>query len=236
MIRLAMADANTIMRQQLCAYLGNKPGIQVIASVGDGGEALQVLRERGADIMVLDLAMPVMDGLEVLRRIQHSPEAEGLKVIVLSCMMRDQLIAQAMRLGAVYYMIKPFDRELLYQRIMQFGAEETPTQDGSSGRAARAGYQLRHQGIAVSSKGMRYLRAMPDLLPDSRGDDLFVTKRAYPEVARHFGVDASNVERAIRSSIESAWQRGAMQRAGWFGGPRRPTNSEFIARLMDELG
>lgn len=235
MIRLMMADSNVEARQQLGDYLGRCKGIEVIASVGDGGEAIRVLKEQTPDMLLLELAIPVMDGLEVLHTLRDDPQLKGLKVLVLSCMMRDHLIQQAMRLGAVYYLVKPCDHELVYRRIVEFAGPTDSPYAPTPSHAQRAGLLLRQQGISGASKGSRYLRAAIEAALASPSDSLRMTKQLYPEVARHFGTETHCVERAIRSSIESAWARGAMQRGGWFDGRRRPSNGEFLARILEEL-
>ncbi|MEA4898965.1 MAG: sporulation initiation factor Spo0A C-terminal domain-containing protein [Christensenellaceae bacterium] len=235
MIRLMMADNNADARRQLGDYLGQCRGIEVIASVGDGGEAIKVLKEQTPDLLLLELAIPVIDGLEVLRMLRGDPRLKGLKVLVLSCMMRDHLIQQAMELGAVYYLIKPCDRDLVYRRIVEFAEQGDSPCVPAPNRTQRAGSLLRQQGISGASKGSRYLRAAIETALASPGDGLRVTKQLYPEVARYFGTETHCVERAIRASIESAWARGAMQRGGWFEGCRRPSNGEFLARILEEL-
>lgn len=81
----------------------------------DGKECLSVLREKTADVCLLDINMPGMDGLEVLRRIKT--EHPGLKVVMLSAMAQESNVRQALQLGADSFVVKPFQAECVVERI-----------------------------------------------------------------------------------------------------------------------
>lgn len=81
----------------------------------DGKECLSVLREKTVDVCLLDINMPGMDGLEVLRRIKT--EHPGLKVVMLSAMAQESNVRQALQLGADAFVVKPFQAECVVERI-----------------------------------------------------------------------------------------------------------------------
>lgn len=81
----------------------------------DGKECLRVLREKTADVCLLDINMPGVDGLEVLRRIKT--EHPGLKVVMLSAMAQESNVRQALKLGADAFVVKPFQAECVVERI-----------------------------------------------------------------------------------------------------------------------
>ena len=74
----------------------------------------------------MDLIMPRKDGFMVLEELSHLEGAKKPKVIVLTGLGRDEFVIRALRLGASYYMVKPFDMQSLYARILDFAREDEP--------------------------------------------------------------------------------------------------------------
>ncbi|MGC8826942.1 MAG: response regulator [Anaerolineae bacterium] len=83
-------------------------GYQVLEA-GDGLEALQMVQRARPDLVILDIMMPRMDGLEVLRRLEADPETAGLPVIFLSVLTSEMDVIHGLEQGAVEYITKPFD-------------------------------------------------------------------------------------------------------------------------------
>lgn len=107
MIRLALADDQLLFRRGLVMLLRDMADVQVGFECGNGHELLTGLRDNPIDIVLLDLEMPVMDGISTLGHLRKDhPE---VKVIVLSTHNKEQFIAQAMDSGAAGYMLKSAD-------------------------------------------------------------------------------------------------------------------------------
>jgi DNA-binding NarL/FixJ family response regulator len=103
-LRILAADDHPLIRTGLVSYLETEPGLKVIAEAGNGEEALEKYRELRPDIVLMDLSMPVMDGLAATRAIlDEFPDA---KVIVLTTYGGDEDIYQALDAGAVGYLVK----------------------------------------------------------------------------------------------------------------------------------
>ena len=119
-IRVMMADDNAEIRDRLHRYLKTKPDIDIVGSACNGAEAECMLRRLNPDVLLLDLVMPEIDGLELMRRMQAQPGASAVQVIVLTSLMRDGIIRQAMLLGASYYMVKPFELPELLARLRTY--------------------------------------------------------------------------------------------------------------------
>ncbi len=101
--RILLADDHLIVRQALKALLEGE-GFSVVAEVGDGAEAVRVARERCPDVAVLDVSMPLLNGLEAAREIlQACPRA---KAILLTMHTGDQYVLDALRAGIKGYVVK----------------------------------------------------------------------------------------------------------------------------------
>lgn len=109
--RVILVDDHTIVRRGLAALLRSDGKFEIVAEAGDGEEALQRAKETEADLMILDLSMPRMNGLETIRRLTR--QSPRLGVLVLSMYDDEQFVGQALRDGARGYILKhAMDEEL----------------------------------------------------------------------------------------------------------------------------
>lgn len=115
MIRLALADDQLLFRRGLVMLLRDMEGVQVVFECGNGEELLTGMRDNPIDIVLLDLEMPVMDGIQTLGHLRK--EYPEVKVIVLSTHNKEQFIAQAMDSGAAGYMLKSADTDEIESAI-----------------------------------------------------------------------------------------------------------------------
>jgi DNA-binding NarL/FixJ family response regulator len=103
-VRILTADDHPLIRAGLVAFLATEPGLEVVAEVDNGEEALEKYRELHPDIVLMDLSMPVMDGLSATRAIlDEFPDA---RVIVLTTYDGDEDIHRALDAGAMGYLVK----------------------------------------------------------------------------------------------------------------------------------
>ncbi|GAA2803017.1 response regulator [Crossiella cryophila] len=107
-IRVMVVDDQQIMREGLVALLGLVEDIEVVADAGDGEQALALLAEHEVDLVLMDLRMPVLDGVEATRRITE--RFPGVGVLVLTTYADDESIADALRAGARGYLTKEAGR------------------------------------------------------------------------------------------------------------------------------
>ncbi|KQY91370.1 histidine kinase [Brevundimonas sp. Root1423] len=112
--RILIADDDPLLRALLVHRL-SADGYEV-HTAEDGGQALVAIREQQPDLIVLDALMPVMDGFELLRRIQADSLSDA-PVIMLTALKREQDIVGALQLGAADYLVKPFIPDELGQRV-----------------------------------------------------------------------------------------------------------------------
>ena len=249
-IRVLLADDNQSILQLLTDYFARKEDIEIVAAVADGGGILEEIREKQPDIVVTDVIMPRCDGFTVLEEIQKIEPAIRPKVIVLTGLARDDFIARAIRLGASYYMVKPFDMHLLYARITEIVRENEAQDAEVSGEAGTpqiksADEQITNLfltlGIPAHIKGYVYLRTAVHMVLENRDILNRITKELYPGVAQRFDTSASKVERAMRHAIEVAWSRGRLDTVNKMYGYKvfdaldKPTNGEFISCVAEKI-
>ncbi|MBD2775840.1 response regulator [Iningainema tapete] len=107
LIRVLLADNHTLLRAGLRAILKNIQGIQVVAEAGDGREALQLIADDQPDVVLMDIAMPDMNGLEATECVVK--EFPHVRVIMLSMHANEEYVALALRNGAISYVLKDAD-------------------------------------------------------------------------------------------------------------------------------
>ncbi len=103
-IQILIVDDHPVMCSGLSNILSTQPGMTVVGAVGSGSEALQFIVREKVDLMLLDLRMPGMDGISVLKALQRI--ADSPKVVVLTSYEQDEMIYQAIRSGAQGYVLK----------------------------------------------------------------------------------------------------------------------------------
>ncbi|HEY0455625.1 MAG TPA: response regulator transcription factor [Verrucomicrobiae bacterium] len=103
-ITVLLADDHTVVRQGLRALLEAEPDIRVCGEAENGRQAVQLVKKLAPDIIVLDVAMPVLNGVEATRQIGR--EAPGTKVLILSSYSDDEYVQQLIEEGATGYLVK----------------------------------------------------------------------------------------------------------------------------------
>ena len=254
-IRVVIADDNEEFVEILKDFLNQKDDIEVIGVAKDGEEALKIVSNIEPDILLLDIIMPQLDGIGVLERMNALPKKLKTNVIMLSAIGQDAIIQRTIMLGAEYYMIKPFDLELLAQRVREVKRGMIDSPKYANVQQKKVPYitenldsletsitNIIHEvGVPAHIKGYQYIREAITLAVKDMEVINSITKQLYPTLARKFKTTPSRVERAIRHAIEVAWTRGKMDvNNSMFGNTisaskGKPTNSEFIAMIADKL-
>ncbi len=114
-VRVVIADDHPILREGLRRLLEDEGGFRVVGQAADGAEAVRLARELQPDVLLLDLAMPRVSGLEVLRELAAS--ASGPRVLVLTVAIEDSQVVQALEMGARGVVLKEAATELLFKAI-----------------------------------------------------------------------------------------------------------------------
>jgi two-component system response regulator (stage 0 sporulation protein A) len=252
--RVLIADSNQDFCRLISEAFSHEGDLEVVGTAADGVEALSLITELRPDLLLMDLVLPKMDGLELLSRLPET--GVGCSVIVLSGFVNSQVIADCSARGADYFMSKPCNIPALLTRVRQLCGvcQLVPLKSASvdcrqSSPVSREDAELEavvtdiiHEiGVPAHIKGYQYLREAIILTIKDMDMINAVTKVLYPEVAKKFDTTPSRVERAIRHAIEVAWDRGDIEVLQKFFGytvsniKGKPTNSEFIAMIADCL-
>jgi two-component system NarL family response regulator len=122
-IQVLIADDHVTVREGLAAMIGRLPDMSVVAAAGNGAEAVDLWRKHRPDVTLLDLRMPVLDGVGALEAIRR--QDASARVIVLTTYDTDNEIARAVKAGARAYLLKGAEREELLECIRKVHAGET---------------------------------------------------------------------------------------------------------------
>ena len=118
-ITVLIADDNQEFSMTLATYLKNQDDMTVIGRAKDGNEALDMIPDLMPDVVLLDVIMPHLDGIGVLEKLNMIKMNKKPICIMLSAVGQDKITRRAVELGAEYYVVKPFDIELLITRIRE---------------------------------------------------------------------------------------------------------------------
>ncbi len=250
-IGVIMAEDDEGLRRLLGDYLEGESDMHLMGAHGDGIELIEALGSQSPDVLLLDVVMPRLDGIGVLERLRERGETPPPSILVLSAFGQEKITRRAGQLGADYFLLKPFDLEVLGRRIREAARGDAGSCSGMGRSTASLGeganpYQvvtevIRSVGIPPNIRGYRYLRSAVLRAVEDLGVMEAVTKELYPAVAEEFRTTPTRVERAIRHAIESACNRGharAMSEGLGFAPDAtkgKPTNSEFIALVADHI-
>jgi DNA-binding NarL/FixJ family response regulator len=106
MIRVVLVDDQALLRAGFRALIDAEDGIEVVAEASDGREAVDVVSQHVPDVVLMDIRMPGVDGLEATRRITSDPALEGVRIIILTTFDLDEYVFEAVRLGASGFLVK----------------------------------------------------------------------------------------------------------------------------------
>ncbi|MBW8484590.1 response regulator [Actinomadura parmotrematis] len=117
MIKVIVIDDQTIVRAGFAALLNAQPDITVVGEGGDGRDAVRLAAAERPDVVVMDIRMPHMDGIEATRRILAAPAAEGVRVLVLTTFDVDEYVYEALAVGASGFLLKDATAEELVSAV-----------------------------------------------------------------------------------------------------------------------
>ncbi|WP_425807817.1 sporulation transcription factor Spo0A [Desulfitobacterium sp. Sab5] len=168
-IRVLVADDNRELIEVLSEYINRQEDMQIAGVAYNGNEALDLIYREQPDVVVLDIIMPHLDGLGVLEKIQN--DIQKPHVIILTAFGQESMTQRAVRLGADYFVLKPFDLDTLGKRIRQLqGAESVNVNQASSMLVKNA---VNNSSIATSFASGN---SSSEGIPNSRNLEVEVTR------------------------------------------------------------
>jgi DNA-binding NarL/FixJ family response regulator len=194
-ISLLLADDHAVMRSGLANMLNSDPAFRVVGEAGDGPRALELFRHLRPDVVLLDVTMPGMDGIETLRRLRK--EHPAARVVMLSSSEADEDIVQSFRAGAVGYVSKAAQPEELSAAIVAVHAGNRVMSPGVERRLAE-----QSSGTSLSAREIEVL----NLLRQGMNN---------PDIARVLGISRHTVKihvAAILVKLEAADRTEAVTR------------------------
>lgn len=243
-LSILIADDNETLTDELSAYINIQRDMVTAAVASDGEEAWGLILETKPDVVILDMVMPKLDGMGVLKRIRELPDKP--LVIAYSVSALQRTVETAVSLGADYYLLKPQSCERVADTIRELTKPDTVNVKSSVPHKevdleTLVTEFIHELGVPAHIKGYQYIRTAIMMVVEDMDMLNYITKQLYPEIAHIYNTTASRVERAIRHSIEVAWTRGRPETMNEiFGytihtGKGKPTNSEFIAMVADRI-
>ncbi|MHB1315582.1 MAG: sporulation transcription factor Spo0A [Christensenellales bacterium] len=257
--RILIADDNRDFIALMASFISRYPEFEIVAEAHNGKEAILKIQEFQPDILLLDIIMPVLDGLAVLEQLQTMKLEKMPHIIAVTGLEQDKMIKKISTFDLEYILIKPFDFTTLIRRMKELGERGPKSQhaesiiisdrnytDRTTGQTEHIKYLQRKIsdilnmiGIPPSLKGFQYLREIITVSLEEDGLLKSVTKLLYPMVAEKYDTIPTRVERDIRHAIEVAWNKGRVDVLHKYfgytvdGDKGKPTNSEFIAMMID---
>ncbi len=186
-IRIVLVDDHAVVRSGLAQLLGGADDIEVVGLAGEGAEALAVVRDTRPDVVMMDLQMPGMDGVEATRRIVA--EGSGCEVVVLTSFSDSARIVAALDAGAMGYLLKDADPEDLLEGVRAVSRGESPLHPRVARQllAARGG---REPGVQLTPREAEVL-------------GLVRAGLANKQIARRLEIS----ERTVKAHLTSVFQR-----------------------------
>ena len=195
--RVLITDDHKVVRRGLRGFLERDQALEVVGEAGNGEEAVSMARRLGPDVVLMDLLMPVMDGVEATREIRRElPEVE---VVALTSVLEDASVTGAVKAGAIGYLLKTTDADELCEAI----------------KAAAAGQvQLAPEAAA---RLMREVRApeSPEALTERETEvlKLIAHGKANKQIARELFIDESTIKSHVHSILSKLSVKSRTQAA-----------------------
>ncbi|OZM80463.1 response regulator transcription factor [Pseudonocardia sp. MH-G8] len=215
-VRVLLVDDQALFREALATLLAVHDGIEVVGEAGDGDAALRASAELAPDVVLMDLRMPVLDGIAATRRLRV--EQPGVRVIALTTFDDDEDVFAALRAGAVGYLLKDVSSARLVEAVLAAARGESVLQP------------------SVAAKVVARFAQLPDAAPQPRPQPLVVPlSERELEVLRLLADGRSNREIAAALFLAEGTVKNHVTNVLAKLGARDRTQAALRARALDLL-
>jgi DNA-binding NarL/FixJ family response regulator len=199
-VRIIVADDQTAVREGLVTLLSTMPGVDVVGSAADGEEAVTLVGQLAPDVVLMDLRMPRVDGIEATRRVRAAHP--DIQVVVLTTYADDESILDALRAGAIGYLTKDAGRDHI-RRAIEAAADGLAVLDPS----VKA--RLLHAAQLPPSASIQ----LPDSLTEREGEvlRLIAAGKSNTEIASHLFVREATVKTHVNHIFAKTGSRDRAQ-------------------------
>jgi DNA-binding NarL/FixJ family response regulator len=186
MISVLLVDDHAVLRAGLAGLLEGQEDITVIAHVSDGRQGADLARELRPDVALVDLAMPVIDGIETTRRIREL--APGTRVVILTAFSDRQQILGALDAGAVGYLLKDAEPEEIIRGVRAAAADQAPLHPKAAQTLLNR--EMPETTRTLTPREREVLRLVADGLPNK-------------QIARRLGIAEKTVKAHLTNVFEA---------------------------------
>lgn len=248
MIKVLIVDDNELSRDMLRESLQNEADIDIAATASDGMDAALKIEELRPDIVLVDLVMPRLDGIGLVKKIKDEMDNESPSFIMISGVSDEIAIKRAFSNGISYYIIKPYNTEELVALIRELGNYVNQENDSiiintdnntnnKKTKLKKIFELLNAYGMSSRLKGYDYIVKAVEMALEEKNISSAMTKQLYYTLSREFDTSYGSIERNIRYAIQKGFDKASsnLPEKLNFLKERRHKNLEFIAAIASYI-
>lgn len=248
MIKVLIVDDNELSRDMLRESLQNEADIDIAATASDGMDAAVKIEKLRPDIVLVDLVMPRLDGIGLVKKIKDEMENEAPSFIMISGVSDEIAIKRAFSNGISYYIIKPYNTEELVALIKELGNSvkqennsiiiNTDNNTNNKKTKLKKIFELLNAyGMSSRLKGYDYIVKAVEMALEEKNISSAMTKQLYYTLSREFDTSYGSIERNIRYAIQKGFDKASsnLPEKLNFLKERRHKNLEFIAAIASYI-
>ena len=207
-VRLVVIDDHALFRAGLISILNDMPDFQVIGEADDGGQAVELIQRVKPDVLLLDVNMPGMGGVETVRALRCLPKDEQCRILMLTISKSDDDLLGSIAAGADGYLLKSVEPDELSRAIHQVHeglSVLSPQVTRKVLNAAVTGDQNRAMASVLSAREMEVLECLARGKTTSQiAEELFISDNTVKTHVRHIleKMDASNRAEAVSKAVQ----------------------------------
>ena len=205
--RILLAEDQPLFRTALATLIGGQPDFTVVGQAENGLQALELARDLVPDVLLMDVEMPVMDGIAAVHLIKE--QVPGVKVVMLTVSESDDHLFDAVRFGADGYLLKDLRPEHLYDMIRAVMRGETPLSPAIAGRLLRDVRERRPVHVAPTVEEQTLTRREIEVL------QMVATGLSNKEIGGQLSITEGTVKNHVHNALEKLQLENRIQAAAY---------------------